>query len=320
MLKTLAANFRRVIALIGPVVRNPRSDAIGAAVVMLAVLGWELAKALISHSENLVFWPMVAAFLIVISAIFFGVGAVVWLVVVLTVSLVRGQLRDEVKPRRAWPGIVLALGGLVLLGVPELCEKLAWWQENVFSRIPNEPVVLEECRTYLSDPNTILGLIFIAGVGCVSFLYVRRTFPQKLHRAGAIFKGLITGRDWRALATIAAATVLTAAALAVYHPSAWFFAIVFFEVTALLIWLFLPLIRQYWFQILLPIAWLVPVFIVNERIRGRTFPSFWLPLLLLMWGGWLFSPMILRAWPWRIVFWAGTLAFAGYIVYGPGSV
>jgi hypothetical protein len=103
MLKTLAANFRRVIALIGPTVRNPRSDAIGAAVVMLAVLGWELAKFLIGHSENVVFWPMVAAFLIVISAIFFGVGAVVWLVVVLAVSLVRGQLRDEVKPRRAWP-------------------------------------------------------------------------------------------------------------------------------------------------------------------------------------------------------------------------
>jgi hypothetical protein len=108
--------------------------------------------------------------------------------------------------------------------------------------------------------------------------------------------------------------------LAIYHPPDWLLAIVFFELAALVIWLFLPLIRQYLFQILLPIAWLVPAFVVDDRIRGKTDPSFWLPLLALIWGAWLFSPVFFRAWPWRIVFWAGTLALAGYLVCGPGAL
>ena len=320
MLKTLAANCRRAIALIGLATRDPRSDAIGTAVVMLVALSWELGKVFIGDPETFVIWPMAAAFLLVVGAMFFGVGAVVWLIVVLAVSLVRGRLGDEVKPGKTWSAIVLALGSLVFLGVPEFFEKLAWWQGHVFSRIPKEPAMLEACGTYFSDPNTIYGLVLIAGLGCLLFLYVRRTFPEKLQRAGNIFKGLVTGRKWRAPAVLAAAIALTAAALAVYHPPNWLPAIIFFELAALLIWLFLPLLRQYLFQILLPVAWLVPAFIVNERIRGKTPPLFWLPLLALIWGAWLFSPMFLRAWPWRIVFWAGTLALAGYIVCGPGAL
>lgn len=312
MLKSLLARFRWLISLISSAIRDPKFDAVGAGAVMLPALTWDLGKVLLAHPDILLIFPMGIGFLIVVGAMFFGIGAVGWLAGLLAISFIRWRLSDDIKPRQAWPTIVLAVAGLIFFGIPELWEKATWWQEHVFRRWPNETVTLKACQILLqAHSDTVLGLVVMAAIGCGIFWGVYLKFQDKLRAAAMAFKELMTGRDWRVPAILAVAIAVTIALL-VYHPLDLAFAILFFELAAILLWLLAPVIRYYLLIILVGVVWLIPAAIVNERIGGNSY--LWYFVSAIVWGAWLFWSTVPKFWPWRVIYWAGTSMFTLYLV------
>lgn len=145
---SVLASFRRLIALIESAVRDRTFDVFGATAIMLAALAWQLGKILIADPEILVYVPMLAGVFVSFGAMVFGVSAVAWLVVRLTVSFVRWRVREEIKPGQAWPAIASAIAVVIFLGVPELCEAVAWWQKHFFSLLPNEKPALKAIQEH----------------------------------------------------------------------------------------------------------------------------------------------------------------------------
>jgi hypothetical protein len=318
VLNNLAAHFKRLTALIRPVIREPTFDSIGAMVIMLAALGWELIKVLVIHPDIFIFAPFAAIGLLLVLAALFGIGAVGWLIVQLVAVFVRWRVGEEAPSTRAWPAVVLGIAGLFFLGIPEVAEKLAWWQENLFRYLPQEPETLKACHKLIhSQRQFIYGLMILAASGCLVFWPVFRRFREKLRDALTLFKNLTNRRNWVVPAVLAVLIPATIAFIG-YRPLDPVFTVLFIELAALVLWLFAPLIRAYFFFILVAIAWCVPALIVDERTGTKGL--LWYVLFALFWGGWLVSSTFLRALWWRIVFWAGTLVFVGYIAFGPGAV
>ena len=318
MLNNLAANFKRLFTSVRPVIREREFDSIGAVVIMLAALGWELVKLLVTHPDIFVFAPIAAVGLLLILAAVFGIGALGWLIVQLAAVFVRWRVSEEAQSKRAWPAIVIGIVGLVFLGIPEVGEKLAWWQENLFRYLPHEPETLKACLKLIhSNRQSIYGLMIMAAFGCLIFSRVYRRFRNHLRDALTLFKNLTTRRNW-ILPAILAILIPATIGFVAYRPLDPAFALLFIELAALVLWLFAPLIRAYFFFILAAVAWFVPALIVDYRVGTKDF--LWYVLFVLFWGAWLVSPTLLRTLWWRIVFWVGTLAFAVYIAFGPGSV
>ena len=319
MLNILAAKFARLPGLIRSTFSDPKVEIFGAALVILTALVWELIKALITHPDIFVFAPIAAICVLLLLTVLFVMGALGWFIYLLTVAFVRWRIAEETKSKGAWPAIVLAVAGLVIVGIPEISEKLAWWQENVFRYLPHETEILKNCHRFIhSERYLIYGLMFITAWGCLIFWSVFRSFREKVRDALAFFKNLTTGRSWRWQAAVLAGLTLATVAFTVYSPSNATFAVLFFELTAFLLWFFAPVIRANFRTIVTLAAWLVPAFMADERTETKG--SNWGPLYLILWGVWLFSPMLLRVLWWRVVFWVGVLAFASYIALGPGSM
>jgi hypothetical protein len=152
----------------------------------------------------------------------------------------------------------MGIAGPVFLGIPEVCEKLAWWQENLFRYLPHEPETLKACHKLIhSYRQSIYGLMIMAAVGCLIFWRVYPRFRDHLRDALTLFKNLTTRRNW-ILPAILAVLIPTTIAFVANHPLDSAFALLFIELAALALWLFVPLIRAYFFFILAAIAWFVP--------------------------------------------------------------
>jgi hypothetical protein len=75
ILNNLAANFKRLLTLARPVIQKREFDSLGAVVIVLAALGWELVKALVAHPDIFVVAPFAAVGLLLVLAAMFGIAA-----------------------------------------------------------------------------------------------------------------------------------------------------------------------------------------------------------------------------------------------------
>jgi hypothetical protein len=310
------ARIKRVIAPLARIrsaIRDPGFDPFGAVIVMLIALAWRLAMTVISNPDILIVVPLVMAFIVLVAAMFLGVGGAGWLISLLIQSLVRWRFREEIRPGMVWTEIALVIGAAIFLGVPSLYDAVIWWQEHFLRFLPYETAALDAAGAfYRSHAETILGLVIMAAIGCGIFWPIFRNFRAKFRTGTMMLKDLTRGRSLRVPAFLGFAMVVTLG-LIMHHASDLLAAILCVEIAAMVLWLLAPAFLYYFILILAAVAWFVPALIVKERVNEQS--NFWYFVVAVIWGAWLWSPFFIRAWPWRIPYWVGVLGLAAYIVH-----
>jgi len=290
---------------------------LGAAIgfTLVAVL-WRVELAASADPLAVVALPFMAVGLAIGVGMVLFMGAAGYLVLQLIRLIVLWRARDEFRQGMSNIQVVWIVAGLFFLGIPELADKISWWQEHGLGLIPGEKVVLHQIATYCkANFDSIAGCVVLAGIGCLLFWKLFKDFRGWLRQLAVLMKGLLENRNWRFAVFFVVTMIGTGLTLAMSQSDrfeALLEQLLSIEFIFLMAWVFLPILAPNLYWLIPAAACMGPSLIVNKRLGGDSFLGY--ILVLFVWGAWLFSILVVRNKFWRPVYWLGVLGFLTYLV------